>query len=156
MIATMSSRAARISSSGALVDAPLAQICKETGEHCREVRCRRRRDIDLPCWGEGCVGAVAVGDRDGVFGAGVLELAHRADEPIERLFGAGAGGQWPQTDLSHRRALPSLMKAVGLPSRTYPSIASDTKLTDMKRPATRGSSSSSAGVTAIAALSIAP
>jgi hypothetical protein len=47
------------------------------------------------------------------------------------------------------------MKAVGLPSRKVPSIASDTKLTDMKRPATRGSVSSSAGVTLIAALSIA-
>jgi hypothetical protein len=32
----------------------------------------RRRDIDLPRWDEGCVGAVAVGDRDRVFDAGVL------------------------------------------------------------------------------------
>src|SRR6266700_2056869 len=126
-----------------------AQVCQEAGEDRRDVRCRRRRDIDLPRWGEGCVGAVAVRDRDGVFGAGVLELAHRAHQPLERLFGAGAGGQWPQTDLSHRRAPPSLMKATGLPSRKYPSIASDTKRTDMKRPATRGSGSSSAGVIVI-------
>jgi hypothetical protein len=55
-----------------------------------------------------------------VFGAGVLELAHRADEPVERLFGAGAGRQRTEADLSHRRAPPSLMKAVGLPSRKVP------------------------------------
>src|SRR5437879_11805181 len=115
MIATMSpSRAARICNSGALVDTALAQVGKEAGEHRREVRGRRRRDIDLPRWGEGCVGAVAVGDRDGVFGAGVLELAHRADEPIERLCGAGAGPQRTEADLSQPPPPPSLLTAGAL------------------------------------------
>src|SRR5258708_35210279 len=113
--------------SGALVDAALAQVRKEAGEDRREVRCRRRRDIDLPRYGESGIGAVAVRDRDRVFGAGVLEFAHRAHQPVERLFGAGAGGQWPQTDLSHRRAPPSLIKAVALPTRKHPTTASERK-----------------------------
>src|SRR5947207_1333832 len=99
------------SGSSAFMDAALAQICKEAGEDCRDARCRRRRDIDLPRWSEGCVGAVAVGDRDRVFSAGVLEFAHRADEPIERLFGAGGARERTEADLPHRRAPPSLKAA---------------------------------------------
>ena len=45
-----------VEASGALVNTALAQIGKEAGEDCRDVRGRRRRDIDLPRWGEGCAG----------------------------------------------------------------------------------------------------
>jgi hypothetical protein len=43
----MPPRAASVASR-AFLDAALAQIGKEAGEDCREVRGRRRRDIDLP------------------------------------------------------------------------------------------------------------
>src|SRR6266700_207522 len=71
------------------------------------------------------IGAVAVGDRDGVLGAGVLELAHRADQPIERLFGAGAGRERTEADPSHRRAPPRdrtspVIFALPLESKTPP------------------------------------
>jgi hypothetical protein len=39
--------------SRAFLDAALAQIGEEAGEDRCDVRCRRRRDIDLPRWGEG-------------------------------------------------------------------------------------------------------